>query len=336
MRVDQLIGHHRMQLMAIVESAPSIREGCRRAGIHHSTYYDWMNRAQAEGPAGLVARASRTRSKSAARLRLEAEVVAFAVANPQWGPRRLYGELVMRQVEVGSPSQVWRILKEHDLNTRRHRYRLVAATRGLAQVDIEGRPPVRPFVGSLDADVPGDLVQLDCFHLGRAKEARLGTAKRPGTVWQYTAIDVASSFVWAQLHTTAHNPSAVHTTALAYKVASNLAERGWRWRAASTDRGNEFRATRFTEALAELGVEHRFIAAGRPQSNGKVEQVHSTILEECWKPAWISYVEPSVGGLRHDLDHYVDYYNYRRPHWGKWNKGRTPVEIIEPNAGNQP
>lgn len=337
MRVDQLIADHRMRLVAIVESAPSVREGCRRAGIHHSTYYDWLRRLDAEGLDGLTPKQSRTRVKTSARIRLEAEVVAFALANPPWGPDRLFGELRLRGVEVGSASQVWRILRAHQLNTRRHRYTLWAVARGVNEADQYLRTSQsKPWVGTLRAEKPGDLVQLDCFHIGRLKEARLGVAKVPGMVWQYTAIDVASSFVWAELHTTARNPSAVHTTALAYRVASDLARWEWTWTGASTDRGNEFVDHRFSAALADLGITHRYIHPGRPQSNGKVEQVHNTILQECWKPSFVTYVEPSITGLRQDLTDYLDYYNNRRPHNGKWNKGQPPTHIIIPNTGNHP
>lgn len=338
MRVDQLIGSHRMRLMAVVESAPSIREGCRRADIHPSTYYQWLRWIQADGLEGLTPRLARTRPKSPNRIRLEAEVVALSLANPAWGPDRLFYELRQRSIEVGSASQVWRILKTHTLNQRRYRYRLLAATRGLAQAELATHQPSRSRarVGSLQAKHPGDLVQFDCFQLGRLKEARIGGAKKPGMVWQYAAIDVASSFTWAQLHTTAHNPSGVHTTALAMRVAQDLAQWGWQWKGTSTDRGNEFVDHRFGDALAALGVKHRFISPGRPQSNGKVEQVQSTILEECWKPAFITYVEPSIGGLRQDLEEFLHDYNWRRPHTGKWNQGRSPATIIVPNHGNQP
>ncbi len=39
-------------------------------------------------------------------------------------------------------------------------------------------------------DHPGELVGFDCFHVGRL-------AGTTGRVWQYTAIDLASSYVWA-------------------------------------------------------------------------------------------------------------------------------------------
>src|SRR3990172_11612005 len=205
-------------------------------------------------------------------------------------------------------SQVWRILAAHQLNPRSRRFRLMAAARGMDQA-AEALPPRvgnRPRVGVLDADQPGDLVQMDCFHIGALKEARLGAAKIPGVVWQYTAIDVASSFLWVELHTTAHNPSAVHTSALAHRVASDLAGWGWPFKQVSTDHGNEFIDHSFTDTLQQLGVRHRLIAPGRPQSNGKVEQVQNTILQECWKPAFVSFAEPSITGLRSEIDSYLE------------------------------
>ena len=177
---------------------------------------------------------------------------------------------------------------------------------------------------------------MDCFHIGRLKESRIGVNKIGATVWQYTAIDVASSFTWAQLHTTAHNPSGVHTTALAMRVADDLARWGWATTQISTDNGKEFINQTFGGRLDTAGIEHRRIRAGRPQSNGKVEQVQNTILQECWKPAFIGYVEPSISGLRQDLQQFLDYYNYQRPHGGKWNNGQPPTNIIHPNNGNTP
>lgn len=336
MRMEQVIAQHRMRLIAVVEAAPSVREGCRRAGIHYSTYYDWLGRLRREGIEGLCGRSGRGRAKTPGRVRLESEVVALALANPPWGPDRLFFELTRRGVEVGSMSQVWRILRAHHLNTRGRRWRLMAAARGM-DAALEALPArSRSRVGVLDAEQPGDLIQMDCFHIGGLKEARLGPTKKPGVVWQYTAIDVASSFCWAELHTTAHNPSGLHTTALAHRVAADLAAWGWPFKQVSTDRGNEFVDHRFTRTLTDLGVRHRLIAPGRPQSNGKVEQVQDTILEECWKPAFVAAAQPSITGLRQELDTFLDHYNHQRPHGGKWNKGHTPAEIITPNPGNQP
>ena len=340
MPVDQSVASYRMRLIAMIQAAPSIRQGCAAAGIHHSTYYDWMRRVDADGPDGLGLRRRSGRARSYERGRLESRVVAAALAYPAKGPRALRDVLLDAGVEVGSESQVWRILRTHELNTRRLRFRLMAVARGGvaadAHVESVRAARSRPRIGHLDAEVPGDLVQMDCFQIGPLKEARLGTAKKQGMVWQYTAIDVASSFVWAELHTTVRNPSAVHTTALAMRVAQDLAAWEWTWQQVSTDRGNEFVDHRFRDTIDTLGVTHRFIAPGRPQSNGKVEQVHDTILQECWKPTLVTYTEPSITGLRHDLIDYLDDYNHHRRHYGRWNQGATPASIIIPNTGNTP
>jgi hypothetical protein len=52
----------------------------------------------------------------------------------------------------------------------------------------------------LDVEHPGQLVQLDCFCIGRLSGTK-------GTVWQYTAIDVASASTWATLQVTRRNPN---------------------------------------------------------------------------------------------------------------------------------
>jgi hypothetical protein len=55
---------------------------------------------------------------------------------------------------------------------------------------------------------------MDCFHVGRL-------AGTEGVVWPYTAIDVASAYVWAELYVTPRNPSA-RFTSLARRVAAEL------------------------------------------------------------------------------------------------------------------
>jgi transposase InsO family protein len=155
-------------------------------------------------------------------------------------------------------------------------------------------------------------------------------------VWQYTAIDVASSYVWAEIHTSRRNPDPVRTTGLAHRVAAGLAGHGWELAAITTDNGNEFKANQFTDSLRDAGIEHRFITPGRPQTNGKVEQVQNTILREYWHPALVGYSEPSLTGIRAGLAEYLTWYNTLRPHQGRWNQGKPPATIIEPNTGNHP
>jgi transposase InsO family protein len=322
MSVHDAVSEFRSRLVEVIEASPNRRAACAAAGIHHSTFYRWRKQPR---PA---------LSGSWADRRVEERIVAASLACPQWGPKRLAAMLGIEGVTV-TASKVWRTLRRHRLNTRKLRYALLGQHRAASSIKVSER--AREYVGRLDATVPGDLVQMDCFHVGSFKETRIGAAKAAhGQIWQYTAIDVASSWIWAELHATAHNPSPAITSALAHRVASDLTSWGWRWKAATTDNGNEYRAATFRDTLSGLGVEHRFIRSGRPQSNGKVERAQGTLLEELYQPALIGYVEPSIGGLRRDLDDYLHHYNWQRPHHGRWNKGQPPATIIIPDPKLHP
>ena len=274
------------------------------------------------------------RRVSWAEQRLVERIVATALAYPSAGPRTVADRLCDEGLAV-SASKVWRTLVKHRLNTRALRYSLLKQHRAPTSIQVAARSD--RYVGRLDADQPGDLVQLDCFHVGSFKETRLGAGKQhTGQIWQYTAIDVASSWLWAELHATRHNPTPALTSQLAHRVAQDLTRWGWDWHAATTDNGNEYRAQLFRDTLEGLGVEHRYIKAGRPQTNGKVERVQRTILEELYQPALSGYTEPSITGLRQDLTDYLTYYNHHRKHHGRWNQGQTPATIMTPNPKLQP
>ncbi len=251
---------------------------------------------------------------------VEQRILAFALGHPGLGPNRIAAELARPKwggIKV-SANGVWRVLRRHGLNTRAKRLGLVAGYAAPAPEPIERAPQAERH---LDVDHPGQLVQMDCFCVGRLSGTR-------GVVWQYTAIDVASAYTWAELWVTPKNPSPRWTSELAKRVAADLAGRGWRLEAVMTDHGAEFKSSDFDAALARVGARHVFIRSGRPQTNGCVERVQGTILEECWKPASARYLIPKQIGLRHDLDRYLRYYNTDRAHTGRWTRGRTPDAVL--------
>ena len=109
---------------------------------------------------------------------------------------------------------------------------------------------------------------------------------------------------------------------------SELAAAGWKLQELTTDNGSEFRAKDFRAAVAQLGARHRFIRAGRPNSNGCVERVQLTILEECWRPAFARSLVPKKTALEHDLRDYLHTYNTDRAHTGRLTQGRVPADIV--------
>jgi transposase InsO family protein len=317
---DDALFRFRLRAFALAEELGSVRAACRMLGIHPSTFYRWRNQALRFGLEMLRPRERRQpRMPNAIAPFIEQRVVAFALGHPGFGPRRIAAELAREKWGgiVLSTNGVWRVLRRHGLNTRKKRLALVA---GYAAPPQPERPEPQPEQ-HLDVSRPGELVQFDCFCVGRLSGTK-------GTVWQYTAIDVGSAYVWAELRVTPRNPAAKWTSALAERVAQELSARGWKLEAVMSDNGSEFRSHEFRDAVAALGAEHRFIRAGRPQTNGCVERVQGTILEECWKPAFARHLIPKLTGLQRDLRQYLRYYNADRAHTGRWTKGRTPESIL--------
>ena len=215
-----------------------------------------------------------------------------------------------------SANGIYKTLVRHGLNTRAKRLALVAGYRAPYEPP-RGTPP-EPHI---DTTRPGELVGLDCFFVGRLHGTR-------GPVWQITAIDTYSSFAWADLVVCPPSgPTVEHTSALARRVASDLQHAGWQLERVLSDNGNEFGRREFARRLPD-GVGHSQIRSGRPQTNGHVERLHRTILEECWRPAFARFLQVRYSGLRRHLQHYLHTYNHHRAHTARHTAGRCPADLV--------
>jgi transposase InsO family protein len=317
---DDVLFGFRLRLFSLAEELGNVRAACRIFGIHPSTYYRWRGPVLRSGLEMLRPRERRPpRMPNQTSQLTEQRVIAFALGHPGLGPRRISATLAQERWGgiVISPNGVWRVLRRHGLNRRISRLSLVA---GYAAPPEPERPtPLE--TRHVEVSRPGELVGFDCFHVGRLS----GTS---GRVWQYTAIDLATSYVWAELATTRLNPSATRTSALARRVAADLARHGWRLERVLTDNGSEFRSQLFGDAVRELGARQTLIRAGRPATNGAVERVQRTILEECWRPSFARSLVPKLTGLTRDLAAYLRFYNEERAHTGWLTQGRTPLEAL--------
>jgi transposase len=318
MTKDDVLFGYRQQLFA--EAArTNVSEACRRFGVHRSTYYAWKRQVDRHGLEMLRPRERRApKMPNQLPKMVEERILSFSIAHPGLGPKRVSGEL--RRPKWGgilvSPNGVWKVLCRHGLNTRSKRLGLVA---GYA---APYEPPRDPGPERhIDVDRPGELVGIDCFYVGRLR----GTE---GAIWQLTAIDIASSFAWAELVIAKQgNPTARQTSKLAWRVAADLRDADWRLERLLSDNGNEFKGE-FTKTVGRLKAKHTRIHAGRPQTNGNVEALHRTILDECWRPAFARYLQPRLSGLRRELDTYLRYYNVDRVHHGRLTAGQIPADIV--------
>jgi transposase len=196
---DALVGY-RLRLFSLADELGSVSQACRMMGVHRSTYYRWKRQLDRWGLEALrVRERRRPRMPNEIGPHLEQRIVAFSLAHPGFGPRRISAELAREKwggIRI-SEHGIWRVLCRVGLNTRLKRLALIARHRG-----------------------------------------RLSGSK--GSVWQYTAIDVASGYTWAELHSSERNPRSRHCQALLHRLAHELALAGWKLQTVTTDNGSEF------------------------------------------------------------------------------------------------
>jgi hypothetical protein len=248
---------------------------------------------------------------------VEERIVSFSLAHPGLGPRRIASELAREKwgAIVVSPSGVWRVLCRHGLNTRARRVGKIAGSAASFE-------PLRDRVSEqrMDVEQPGGLVGVDCFHVG-------GLGGTVGAMWQLTAIDVYSSYAWAELVVCKHaGPTVQQTSGLVRRVARELKNAGWRLERVVSDDGGEF-GQGFTETVSALGADHTRARSGS-QVSGHVAALYKTMLEECWRPVFAYYVYPCWAGLSCELDMYLRDYNEDRVHHGRLTRGRIPIHIV--------
>ena len=188
MTVDDALYRFRLRALALAQETGNVRAACRAMGIHPSTFYRWRGQVLRFGPEILRPR-ERRRPKMANQTSpfIEQRVVAFALGHPGFGPMRIAAEL--RREKWGgivlSPNGVHRVLSRHGLSTRAKRLGLVAGYAAPPEPQPRPAQPER----HINVSRPGEMVQMDCFFIGRLSGAK-------GAVWQYTAIDVGSAHCW--------------------------------------------------------------------------------------------------------------------------------------------
>ena len=72
------------------------------------------------------------------------------------------------------------------------------------------------------------------------------------------------------------------------------------------------------------GIEHRTAKVRRPQSNGFVERLCKTLLDEHFRIMGRTKWYESTEEMQNDLDTFMHHYNHERAHQGRNMKGRAP------------
>jgi transposase InsO family protein len=319
---------HQFRLHAISRAVQigNVSQACRELGISRTRFYRWKQRFEQYGSDGLrPGRRSSWRHPYQTPPHVERSVLAWAIAEPTWGPLRLSSELSRQRGLVLHPSTIYRILRRHRLQTRFERLVILeqhaAETAGLLTertrrklLRAQGHKPRH-----VQASVPGELVCIDTFYIGKLKGV--------GKVWQYTACDAATSFGVARLIT--GNWSAVKSAGfLTEAVIPAFGKQGFAVQRVLTDCGREYYGE-FDKVCAAREIRHTRTKPRHAWTNGFVERLQGTILRELWRVAFRRRFFTSMPQMQRELNGYLRYYNFERIHHGYRTKGRTPAEVIK-------
>ncbi len=323
----------RRRLCERVDAGRPICHVADEVGIARKTLGYWYGRWKSEGEAGLEDRSSRPhRSPHQTSAEVEERVCALRREH-KVGPVQLVARLGEEGITL-PPSTIYRILVRHGISR-------------LRDLDVTGedlREPVRRY----EYDQPGAMVHLDVKKLGRipagggwrahgrgsarhrhgetarhAKaRARKKTGARPGWVYLHTAIDDHSRVAYTE---ELLDEKGTTTAAFWARAAKFFRRHGIKKiHRVLTDNGACYRSLVFAAALAKTRTRHQRTRPYRPQTNGKVERYHRTLVNEwAYKRAWDSNEQRAAA-----LPGFLHRYNYTRPHTalnGKPPITRTPA-----------
>jgi transposase InsO family protein len=290
--------HSRAELVRrVLEEGQTQTAVAAAFGVSMKTVRTWVDRFQAEGPAGLLDRSSRPH-----KLRdptPEAVVAQIEALRRQ----RFTGKQIACDTGV-SPATVSRVLRRLGLSRLR---------------DLDPAQPVRRY----ERQRPGELIHIDIKKLGRFERVghritgdrtrqsnRRGT-KLGGMGWEYVhvCIDDASRVAFSQIKPDEKKGSAVDFLKAAVAYYASL---GITVERVMTDNGSCYKAFDFRVACAQLGLRHIRTKPYTPKTNGKAERFIQTALRE-WAYAKAYPTSDQRGA---ELHAWLHRYNWHRPHGG--------------------
>jgi len=302
----------------VVEDRWTLVRAAERFGVAPNTAKRWADRYRQLGKAGMSDRSSRPRtSPRRTPTRIERRVVALRVTR-RWGPARIGYHLAI------NPATVHKILTRYGCPPLRW-------TDPATGTRIRGRAVVR-----YEHEAPGDLVHVDIKKLGKIPDGGghrvLGRTRgekntrrgKIGYTYIHNAVDDHSRLAYSELLEDERKETAaafwLRANAYFNSVGITVAR-------VLTDNGSCYRSHAFAQALGQ-DIKHKRTRPYRPQTNGKVERVNRTMLEE-WAYARAYNSEDERAAT---FTTWLHNYNHHRPHTSL--KGKSPADRV-PNLRGQ-
>jgi transposase InsO family protein len=320
----------KLSLLQLAQELGNVSKACKIMGYHRDTFYEIRRAFQVGGVAALVEEKRGPRNPHPNRVapEIETRILQFALDFPTAGSARVANELRLEGVNVSS-SGVRGVWLRHDLETRTKRLlRLEREAQQQTfvlderQIALLERHSADFRCRHVESSRPGELLNQDTFYWG--------TLKGVGKVYVQVVVDVFCSLAFAKLYT---SKMPITATDLLYdRVLPFYQTLGIEVGAVLTDNGREFcgrpEQHPYELLLAMEAIEHRTTKVRSPRTNGFVERMNRTLLDECFRVGGRSTWYESVEQLQTDLDRYLERYNLRRSHQGYRLAGRTPAQAM--------
>ncbi|MFI7241685.1 IS481 family transposase [Streptomyces qinglanensis] len=314
--------HGRRLLVARVRAGRPVAHVADEMGISRATAHKWVRRWRDGGDGGLYDRSSRPLTTPHRTSPDVESRICKLRRERKLGPARIGPILDI------PASTVHRVLTRHQLN------RLSWMDRPTGQV-------IRRY----ERERPGELVHVDIKKLGNipdggghrimprqqaagnrqaTTEARKNGSPKIGYCFVHTAVDDHSRLAYSEVLSDERK----ETAASFWERANTFfSQHGITVERVLTDNGSCYRSGLFAQTLSAASIIHKRTRPYRPQTNGKVERLNRTLLDE-----W-AYMRPYSSNAERTeaLADFLHTYNYHRCHAALG--GQPPISRVNNPAG---
>lgn len=331
MTAQEQIIKRKLSLLQLAEELGNVSKACDIMGYHRDSFYEIRRAFQVGGTAALVESRRGPRNPHPNRVSEEIEnaILDHSLKFPTHGPVRAANELRLNGVTVsaGGVRGVW---LRNNIETRVKRLLRLeeAAQQNIvvlteAQIKLLERHSANFRCRHIVSSRPGELLNQDTFYWG--------TLKGVGKVYVQVVIDTFCSLAFAKVY---NSKMPITACDLLYdRVLPFYEALGVPVGAILTDNGREFCGIKekhpYELLVAMEGIEHRTTKIRSPRTNGFVERMNRTLLDECFRVAGRTTWYENTEQIQVDLDRFLEYYNLERSHQGYRLNGKTPANALK-------